>query len=716
MKNKKRKWQALIVVLLLLLVLPCRVFAEPATETASTESTQRYQQYQKEVDEDTGEAGDLQWYKDNASVLSNRSIIGDSLRAVGFGITKVLCLVADVMQTLYDKTFGLIDMTQYSRVNDIITKLKPVLVALTCLCIAGLGVTLVVKQQRVPVVRNILLGILTVSCSVYLFSMANSLAVQFKSGLLGEESAGSEKQAYVLVNDNMFDLIRIDKRGDIEALNYKSGDGVIYGTGISTKEDMDQLDITETLDWYTKDNGMRRYGWSENFNNRVKYQIIKTDDGYTAVKNYDGMFAANIGNKFYYRYTFNYLSCILQLIALIVLFGALCYKNVRIAYELVVARILSIMYAADIGNGERLKSILFFIRDTYITLCISVLCVKLYTIFIAAIPQFGISGLGKGVVSLLVAYAVIDGPNLVERLLGMDAGLSSSLARTAAVFNMTRGAARFGKATLGAAARGAKNVAMAAATGTTHAERRTGRGGAGAMEAFAAKMRSSRNKEEGAEKKAASNYDTGFMVDNQGREKKGDYDTGFMSDGAGAIAPEEPSRTVRNPALSEAIRNNSPAATAPDEVKKDWHKQMDAIIKGKQHRAIKPAVDAPEWQKQNYERAKNCEAAYHNFNPSGQNAKAPTGLSQATTPQRASMQERVSNPRFIETEKRLRPDMSASAEERKDWHRQVNSITRGKKHKAIEPAADAPVYQQKNYEKAQELEKAYHSIKKEEKK
>lgn len=55
-------------------------------------------------------------------------------------------------------------------------------------------------------------------------------------------------------------------------------------------------------------------------------------------------------------------------------------------------------------------------------MCVCVLSVKLYEIMVGLVTSFGITGIGKGIVCLLIAYAVIDGPNLVERILGMDAG------------------------------------------------------------------------------------------------------------------------------------------------------------------------------------------------------------------------------------------------------------------------------------------------------
>ena len=73
------------------------------------------------------------------------------------------------------------------------------------------------------------------------------------------------------------------------------------------------------------------------------------------------------------------------------------------------------------------------------------------------------------------------------------------------------------------------------------------------------------------------------------------------------------------------------------------------------------------------------------------------------------VKKRVSNPAFSEAVKRLTPGPESSAEERKDFNRQVTAIVRGRKHRAIQPPVGADLYQVKNYEKALELERAYHA-------
>lgn len=623
----------LCLLLAFLCLLPVGTAWATETEPSASAATAD-DPYIKDAADDSSEADDLQWYRDNSAVLENRSIIRDALRSIGWGVTKLVCKLANVAETLYTKTFGMIDITNYPQINKLLETLKPVLAALTVLCCAGLGIMLLMQQEKhPPLLRNILLGIVAVSASAYLFSAANDLVISFRDGILGGEEVS---QSYTLVNSNLIDLVNVDLQSDINALNYKAGKGILYGAGIADQYDMDGIDLSETLDWYTKSNGKDLYGWSANFNNRVKFRLAHTADGDVTQKNYDGITKANIGNEFYYRYSFDFWGCLLQLGALCILFLALCYKNIRIAYELVVGRIMAYLFAADIGGGEKLKNTLLFVRDTYITMCVCVLSVKLYEIMVGAITSFGLTGLGKGLVSLFIAYAVIDGPNLVERILGMDAGLSSSVGRAMAIFGAGKAAGRTAARLGGKAVRGVKNTAMAAATGTTVRQRQA---------------------------KGSTGEQFGKKVHQKFQNEKSN--------------PAARQQTASEQQTQQQQTGTEPQASAGEE--------KDAAFTP----ALAGAAAAMDAEQQ----------TPHSFSPDFMDAPA----------EEQQQPRRVSNPAFSAAVKRLTPGSESSAEERKDFNHQVTAIVRGRKHRAIQPPADAKPYQIKNYEKALQLEQAYHS-------
>ena len=592
-------------------------------------------------------AEDVSWQKNNAAILTNNSIIDDALRWLAFNITKLFCMLADVCESLWDKTFGFIDLTNYDGVNAIIVQLKPVLVAVTCLCCIALGIMYIVKQEKKPIVQNIILGILAVSCSTFVFTTANSLVTSFKDGIV---NTGSNTESYQLVNDNIIDLVAIDKSGSISSLNYNAGKGIKHNAGIQTKSDFEELDFNETLNWSDKSKGQEIYGWSDTFNNYMRYRAVKVNGTYTAVENYNGLLTSDFGNEFYYRYSFDFWSCILQLFALVLIFLSLSYKNVRIAYELVVSRIMAYMYAADIGNGERLKQILCFIRDTYITLCVSVLCVKLYEVANAAITGFGISGIEKGIVSVFIAYVVIDGPNLVERLLGMDAGLKSSLGRTMAIFGMAKSGARIATGAVKGTAGAAANTGMAAATGKTAAQRKEQSGYASFGEKLGKKAYNAAD---------GKKNDTASVINNENDDKAS-------------------SNSMRGNVMNDSSKTS--AAESQDNVNTSLGGGYDISV-------------------------------MDNLSDSGNlNSGTEAVSSHMNTSSSSSKPARFSNPEFSQAVKSLAPDKNASIGERKDFNRQVNNIVRGD-HSAIKPDKNAKAdYKFRNYEKALKLEKAYKNV------
>ena len=147
-------------------------------------------------------AADVSWQVRNAAILSNNSVSGDGLRYVGWGLTKLFTSLGSVAESIYNKTFGMIDITRYPAIEALIKRFYPVLVALMVLCIIGLGISYIVLQERKPLVRNILLVGLTLSSSVYMFTTANGLINGFKSAVLDDRGNSS---VYEIVNNiNIF--------------------------------------------------------------------------------------------------------------------------------------------------------------------------------------------------------------------------------------------------------------------------------------------------------------------------------------------------------------------------------------------------------------------------------------------------------------------------------------------------------------------------------
>lgn len=595
---------------------------------------------------------DIKWHIANSEILSNHDMVKSALRSIAWGITKLFCKLVDVSQVLYDKTFGMIDLTNYGSINRLIFRFRPVLAALIILCVLVLGIILMVTQEKRPVLRNIIMGILVVSCSTYMFSVANSLVTSFKGDILTNNKTKSE--SYKIVNDNVIDLIGIDKKGNISNLNYSKGKGILHNAGIKNEESINHVDITEVLDWDDEDAGQKLYNWSSTFQDLIKRNAVYAVDDYTAKENYSGIASTQLGNNLLYRYSFDFWSCCLQLGALLLLFVALSYKNVRIAYELVVGRILAFFFSADVGNGERLKQILYFIRDTYIALCVSVLCVRLFQIGTESLTHFGIIGLAKGLVSVFIAYTVIDGPNIVERIIGIDAGLSSSVGRTMAIFGMVKGGTTAMASGLGKEAKKAYSWSRSNSDGINGNTKNN-------SESI---MGNSKGKK--TDKEAGG---TSFG----NRENSGQ--TGFTNAGA--------SSNTGNATTDTSFMTGSKGVEGFEQT---GTQNMQSGYAG-------------------------AESIMGDKDISTRHTIPSTGASNfAENTSSKSSGQRVSNDNFKNAINRLKPSADASEGEKKDFNKQINNIVRGN-HQAIKPEEGAKAgYKKVNYEKALEIAKAYHSI------
>ncbi|MDY2960015.1 MAG: hypothetical protein SOR72_04370 [Hornefia sp.] len=406
----------------------------------------------------------IEWYKNNSGLLTNNNFVATGLRAIGWGFTKLLVMIAVATEKLWDISFGLIDFTKSKTINNFIESFKPLLVGIMALSFVWLGIILMLSRDKKPkVVINFIILLIVVTSSTTFFSLLNSAVITFK-----DEVGGNKKlEVYEIIDNNLLDLVKVDNSGGsgtsrIRQLNYnKDGGrhfygGVIKGSSEKQKKlSFDLINYNEVLN-YESD----QYGYHDDFKDLLKHKIINVNGKYkiTEVRNGFGWNSsddADLGNEFYYRYSFNFWIGWLQLLSIIVIYLAMSYKSIRLEFELIVARVLAYWYSAEISGGEKIKKILFFIRDTYILLCVDVVCVKLYYIISGYLSKnSSIPIIACAFLCLFVAFAVIDGPNLVEQLLGMDAGLKSSTGRILALGH----AAKTATGGLGSAARKARGI------------------------------------------------------------------------------------------------------------------------------------------------------------------------------------------------------------------------------------------------------------------
>lgn len=433
-------------------------------------------------------------YTDYSDLFKQNNLVSNAFRSLGCGVLSLLVVIADGASGLFEKSFGMIDFTKYQPVQDFISDWQVVWVALLCVAIGWLGINLVFNSDKNPkIATNICVAILVVTSMTWMVSQMNTLLTKgIRNEILGTTTTNT---VYATLGNNVHDLRYIDSVVGLGNLGSKNADGVTYakaGTPMN-KKIWKALKINEIVNPDdVKDE-------SKDIVENYKTDIPTADGKVKSMVSecYDGVAWTDLLNTYYYRYEIDWLESFLEIISIAIIYLFFSYKVVRTLYEVVFSEILAMLYSPNLTNGQKTIKILDGIKDSYIIIVLSLVSVRLYMIATEYISGKEWSGFTKGMFLLFIAFAVIDGPNLVQRITGLDAGLSDGMQKVMSAYyaggmmagaargaghiasGVAKGAGKFGKTIGGAVRNGSKNANVDALNGAIGAG-----AGAGAAKAF----------------------------------------------------------------------------------------------------------------------------------------------------------------------------------------------------------------------------------------
>lgn len=402
------------------------------------------------------EASLIEFFKLNSEYFISNSIVSSAIRFVGWGIIKILTFIASGAENLYNKSFGLIDFTTWPKINQFIDAFKPLFVAIMAISIFALGIILIFHHEKKPkIIINICIAALCFTCSTVVFQQLNTIVKDVKTGI--ESVKVSDKEfngVYDIISENLTDLVYLDHKYGMKNLNLSKETGKHATTHPNiNKKNFGMIDYNEVLNYSSDDVYEWKSGGEAEEILKKKLVFIPDESKYKTRDVFNGFGwnsdgDADMANEFYYRYHFKFFNACCLLIAMIVIYITMSYKTFRIVWELVFSRLLAVLYSAELSGGQKVAKILVFIRDSYIALLMTVLSIRLFYLGYSFISSYTGSGFIQSIFILFLAFCVIDGPNLVEKLLGMDIGLGSALGRLIVAKNMMQSAFRAGTAPL----------------------------------------------------------------------------------------------------------------------------------------------------------------------------------------------------------------------------------------------------------------------------
>lgn len=350
-------------------------------------------------------------------------IFENILRSFLWGIVKGLGIILDMLYQAIDKAYDLLTFIDSELINKLFGQYQFIFKILFTLAMCGLGIYLVMgkKEDRSNILTNIVIILIIVTAmptiSGYLTNFTKASVDFAKSQSVKENSVVTK-----IVSENLIDLKVVDSKS--------SGDNLpLYSDVIRDKSKYNYLSSANAKQIYKaiNINELMSDHKSDVFSKKIYHD---GGSGNIDVKELEsGVFKYD---EEYYRYNISFGSVIFIILTMCVAFFFSMFKVIRTIFEIGWNKIVVLFIAStDIVKGERMKHAITHIIGLFATLFLVAVMFGLYLGSVTYLNTFA-SSIGGGIGSFVkiigmiaLAMLLIDGPNMIEQVIGIDSGISS---------------------------------------------------------------------------------------------------------------------------------------------------------------------------------------------------------------------------------------------------------------------------------------------------
>lgn len=379
----------------------------------------------------------LQEYED---VLQISSMVNDALRSMGWILIRGLSVLIDGLESITNQILLTNTFFNNEQVVEFVLTIQPFLYVLLAGSFLFTGYLLIFQKkfERESFLINLFITLLILG----LLSPTMSRIQEFSDEAIAEIGIdslydGEASLSESILKRNVHDLIEHDSK------NFDAATGESLNA-IPT-ELIDNIRINEIFDKNNYDLSATGNKLAESYIlwNGKETSLGKLDQG-----------GVEWNNQYYYRYQPNWLTIFVTLGIMGFTLFSIAYKLARLSFELAFNYVLAILVApADLHSGQKTKKVIQSILNTFLVTILIFVSIKLYTIGTAYLAET-LNGFAYLIALIAFSVALIDGPNMVERLFGIDAGLKRG-------WGVALGAYAAGKGVTSAGAHAVSKVARA---------------------------------------------------------------------------------------------------------------------------------------------------------------------------------------------------------------------------------------------------------------
>lgn len=348
----------------------------------------------------------LQEYED---VLQISSMVNDALRSMGWILVRGLSVLIDGLESITNQILLTNTFFNNDQVVEFVLTIQPFLYVLLAGSFLFTGYLLIFQKkfERESFLINLFITLLILG----LLSPTMSRIQEFSDEAIAEIGTdslydGEASLSESILKRNVHDLIEHDSK------NFDAATGESLNA-IPT-ELIDNIRINEIFDKNNYDLSATGNKLAESYIlwNGKETSLGKLDQG-----------GVEWNNQYYYRYQPNWLTIFVTLGIMGFTLFSIAYKLARLSFELAFNYVLAILVApADLHSGQKTKKVIQSILNTFLVIILIFVSIKLYTIGTAYLAET-LNGFAYLIALIAFSVALIDGPNMVERLFGIDAGL-----------------------------------------------------------------------------------------------------------------------------------------------------------------------------------------------------------------------------------------------------------------------------------------------------
>ncbi|WP_404453982.1 hypothetical protein LG329_04675 [Virgibacillus necropolis] len=346
------------------------------------------------------------------------------LREIGWIFIKGMAWLVNSLENVINSVLGLKGFYSSTKITEFVDTIQPILITLFAFNILYIGFLVLFQKKfnREGIVINVFMAL---AILVILGTGLDKVNKFTDDAINVINMNGTESIATSVIKENITDVALLDKSGWKKA-------NLDVSNNIS-QEHVRDINITATIDddfEFANGDSLSNVG-QDVLSNKIMYT------GKPTLKELDGGWFSF--DEYYYRWSWNFWNMALTLGIMAFVLITTSVKLTKLFFELTFNYLIAgIIAPLDMHSGQKMKQVIQNIVNIFVTTIMIFLSMKVYLIGTDWLEE-ETGGLVYIIAMLGFAMAVIDGPNIVERLFGIDAGMSGGMKSIAGAYAGVKG-------------------------------------------------------------------------------------------------------------------------------------------------------------------------------------------------------------------------------------------------------------------------------------